>query len=518
MTVSATTIAPPGQPSRQSSAAGQLWRRPVVIALAFTVILAAGIALRFWHLASSPAWQYDETIYWRVAVNVQHGMLSEHPLRGVAWAPFLYQPPFYMLLLAKWFGWTGASIYHARILGVIMTTGMLIALFRLLWAIHGPLIALITVTPIVFDGWLLYIERVSYIENALIVLIVIAMLLYQRALERPSWQRFALAGAAIGAAAIFKQTGSYALLTTLLCWLIIRRDHKGHLIMTGVAVTVIVAYLVTMTGMYNLPGHPWFTSQSLVQLRRVLGIQQSGGTLTSPAKLVHLLAAQYGIFVPSLLCGLAATLIALRRLLACYRARNWLPARDNALCFAWLCSGVVVFGLSALKFPQYFALILVPAYCFLWTEVIKWDWRAGWKAGVVGAATLAGLGSFALAVPTLSVNTLAEVQRYAATHIPRTSLVVTEQSIGDLITQPWCKVEYAEPCQASAGRPPATPTYAITWTTYLQSSCSQGDQAFSQMMRGAVPVATFSGAVGTATVWRLTSQPSAGRSGPQCGD
>lgn len=505
--MSAATIAPPGQPSRQSDQGGGPWQRPAVIALAFAAILAAGMALRLWHLTSSPAWQWDETVYWRVAVNVQHGMLSEHPLRGVAWTPFLYQPPFYLLILTKWFSLTGATIYHARILGVIMTAGMLSVLFRLLWKIHGPTIALVAVTPVVFDGWLLYIERVSYIENALMLVIVIALLLYQRALERPSWQRFAVAGAAIGVAAIFKQTGVYVLLATLLCWLILRRDHKGHLVMVGVALTIIVAYLVTMTGMYNLPGHPWFTSQSLVQIQRVLGIQQSGGTLTSPGKLVHLLAAQYGIFVPSLLSALAATLIALRRLLACYRARNWLPARDNALIFAWLASGTVVFGLSSLKFPQYFVLILVPAYCFLWTEVTRWDWRTAWKAGTVGAATLAGLGSFALAVPSLSVNTLAEVQQYAATHIPRTSLVVTEQTVGDLIAQPWCTVEYAEPCLASAGKPPPTPTYAITWTTYLQSSFIQGDRAFKQMMLGAVPVASFSGAVGTATVWRLKGTP-----------
>lgn len=504
MTVSTTTIAPPGQPSRpQSRLAGRGLRRPAVIALAFAAILAAGTALRLWHLASSPAWQWDETVYWRVAVNVRHGMLSEHPLRGVAWTPFLYQPPFYLLILAQWFGWTGATIYHARILGVIMTAGTFIALFRLLWKIHGPVIALITITPIVFDGWLLYIERVSYIENALMLVIVIAMLLYHRALERPSWHRFALAGAAIAAAAIFKQTGAYVLLATLLCWLILRREHKGHLVMLGVALTLVVAYLVTMTRLYNLPGHPWFTSQSLVQIRRVLGIQQSGGTLTSPGKLVHLLAAQYGIFVPSLLSALAGTLIALRRLLACYRARNWVPARDNALLFAWLVSGVVVFGLSSLKFPQYFVLLLVPAYSFLWTEVTRWDWRTAWKAVAVAAATFAGLGSFALSVPSLSVNTLAQVQEYAARHIPRTSLVVTEQTIGDLINQPWCTVEYADPCQSSPGQPPQTPTYAITWTTYLQSSFNQGDHVFHEMMRGAVRVTSFSGAVGTATVWRL---------------
>ena len=74
--------------------------------------------------------------------------------------------------------------------------------------------------PVIFDGWLMYIERVSYIENALMLIVVTGLLLYQRALEHPSWQRFAIAGAVVGFAAIFKHTGAYVLLAVLLCWLV----------------------------------------------------------------------------------------------------------------------------------------------------------------------------------------------------------------------------------------------------------------------------------------------------------
>ena len=54
------------------------------------------------------------------------------------WEPFLDQPPFYFLLLSRWFSIVGAGIYHARLLGVILTAGMQAVLFRLLWKIHGP--------------------------------------------------------------------------------------------------------------------------------------------------------------------------------------------------------------------------------------------------------------------------------------------------------------------------------------------------------------------------------------------
>ena len=203
-----------------------------------------------------------------------------------------------------------------------------------------------------------------------------------------------------------------------------------------------------------------------------------------------------------MLIALAAFLTVTHRVLQCYRARNWAPAQDNALLFSWLVTGIVVFGLSSLKFPQYFALILIPAYCFLWTEVARWDWRLAWKRTVIAVAAAAGLGSFRLTVPVFSVNTLAQVQQYAATQIPLDNVVVTEQSIGDLIQQRWCTVEVATPCLGLNA-----PEYAITWRTYLQSSFNEGDPAFHQLMIGAVPVKSFSGAVGTATVWKLRQRP-----------
>jgi 4-amino-4-deoxy-L-arabinose transferase-like glycosyltransferase len=476
---------------------GPGWQRPWVLAAIFALLLLAGAAVRLWQLGTSPAWQWDEAVYWRVAVNVQHGALTEHPLNGVAWEPFLYQPPFYVLLLAGWFDAFGATIYHARLMGVLSITLTYLLIFRLLWKVHGPKIALFAVIPVIFDGWLIYIQRVSYIENVLLLIIVGAFVLYQRALDKPSWHRFALAGVMLALAAIFKQTGTYALVSVLLCWLIVRRSHKGHLVLLGAAIAVIIAYIVAMHRMYDLPGRPWFTNQSLVQLRRVLGLQQSGGTLTSPGALVHLLEAQYRYFVPSVLVGLSALVLAVRRLLQCYKARSWEPAEPNALLFSWMASGVVIFGFSSLKFPQYFALILIPSYLFLWTEVARWDLSSVRKVIAPAVAVVASVGCFALTVPAYSYNSLAKTEEYAAAHIPPKAVVVTEQSIGDLINQPWCTVKFAAPCLHTA-------SYAITWTTYLQSSFNEGRAAFHELMRGAVRITSFSGPVGTATVWKLS--------------
>jgi 4-amino-4-deoxy-L-arabinose transferase-like glycosyltransferase len=487
---------PTASGSRRAAARGRRQRRLAILsALAFGVVLIGGTGLRLWHLGISPAWQWDEAVYYRVSVNVQHGLLSEHTLYG-NYEPFLYQPPFYFLFLSRWFTLVGASIWHARLLGVLLTAVMQTLLFRLLWKLHGSTTALFAIIPVVFDGWLMYIERVSYMENALMVLIVLGFLLYQSALEKSSAVRFALAGAVIGFAGSFKQTGVYVLLAVLLCWLVTRRAHKGHLVLAAFAVAVMATYILVMIRTFDVPHHDWYIGQSTTQLRRVLGLQHSGGTLTSPGGVLHLLAAQYKFFIPSVLLALASFLLAVRRVLQCYRARNWQPVQGNALLFSWLLTGMVVFGLSSLKFPQYFALILVPAYCFLWTEVARSDWQQVWRRTAMAAAAVAGLGSFVLTVPAFSVNSLAEVQQYAATRIPADNIVVTEQSIGDLIQQKWCTVEDAGNCSRIA-------QYAITWRTYLQSSFKEGDVAFHTLMSGAVPVKSFPGAVGTATVWKL---------------
>src|SRR5215472_11224288 len=153
---------------------------------------------------------------------------------------------------------------------------MFVALFSLLWRLHGGFLALFTVIPVILDGWLLYIQRISYMENVTLLLIVGSLLAYQWALDRPSLQRFALAGALLGLTACFKYTGSYVIFAVLLCWLILRREHKGHLLLLGAFIVVAAAYVITMIRLFDIPGHDWFIQQTLVQIRRVLGLQKSG--------------------------------------------------------------------------------------------------------------------------------------------------------------------------------------------------------------------------------------------------
>jgi 4-amino-4-deoxy-L-arabinose transferase-like glycosyltransferase len=464
----------------------------------FALALTAIVALRLWHLDAT-GWQYDEVTYHLVARNLlHHGGLTEKTSFGQAYQPWLYQPPWYPYLLTAWFTVTGkATIYSARVFGVLLSSCSLVLAGLLIRRQRGTKVALFAVVPLAFDGWLLYVDRVSYIENLVMVVILAAFLLYQRAVDHPSWLRFAGAGALFGTAGCLKYTGVYVILAAGLCWLIVRREHVNHLIMLGVALGLFVLDQLILLAWW---GHVYL-HETWVQLQRVLGLRKSGGSLTSPMALVHLLVAQYRIFIPSFLIGLAGLVLLIRYLIRCYRERSWEPVQARAILFGWAASSVLVFGLSNLRLPQYFSLILIPLYLLFWVAVWDSDWRPFLRFGLVAAAVVAGLGSFWLSTHAQSVNPLERIQQYAASHIPARAVVVADEQVGDLIRQRYCRE------QVAAGHCARVATYGITWDTYLQSTGRLGNRTFHMLMTGATPLWSSKGFSGTVTVWKLRTAP-----------
>jgi 4-amino-4-deoxy-L-arabinose transferase-like glycosyltransferase len=464
---------------------------------AFGIVLLGGALFRFWSLASRPGWQYDEGVYTGVAANLlRHGTVNEHITYGAPWAPDLYQPPFYFVVLARWLALTGVSIYHARILGVLSALAGLTLLWRLLVRMHGPRVGLYAMIPIVLDGWLMYVQRISYMENMLLLLVVGGILLYQRALDSPSWWRFVAAGVVLGFAVAFKYTGVYVIGTVLLCWQITQRAHLKHLALLGCALASFSGAILFEVIAFDTGGRDWWWQDTMVQVRRVLGIQQSGGTLTSPAAALHLLLAQYDVFAPSFLIAVVTLVLAVRRLWRCYRRRDWQPVMDNALLWSWMASAIVIFGFSSLRYPQYFALILVPMYAWFWTETRNWRLRVRGRTILIAVACTAGIASFCGRVVGYDDNVFADVQEYAAASIPPHAVVIADEAIGDLISQPYCREQDTVPCRDVA-------SYVIAWDTYLQTTKELGDPAYQKIIAGAVRVRSWTGFNGTVTVWRI---------------
>lgn len=465
----------------------------------FSVALLAGVALRLWNLGQT-SWQFDEIVYHQIATNfLQHGLLAEKITYGQPYEPFLYQPPWYLHLLAGWFRLTRPTIYSARVLSVIFSTCSLAMIWLLMRRLAGAWGASFAAIPLVFDGWLMYVQRVSYIENLTLMVIIAGFLLYQIGLDTGRTAYFAASGVVLGVAACIKYTGVYAILALALSWLIVRRDNGRHATAVGAAVATLAvdqAYLVMRYG------HAYL-SDTAVQIERVLGLHISGGSLTSPTALLHLLFAQYDIFAASFLVAAAGLVIEVTYVIRCYRARSWEPVREQAVLFSWAAAGIVIFGLSSIRYPQYFALILVPLYLMFW-RILMNNRRAWLKYACVTAAIAAGLLSYRLSTDRQQVNPYARVAQFTATHVPSRAVMIADEQIGDLLTQPFCREQLASPCVHRA-------SYAITWDTYLQSTQKLGDAAFRTEFAGATPLYSATGFSGTATLWKLKPTPAVKR-------
>lgn len=466
-------------------------RRPArrMVAWGWTPILAVAAILRLAGINAKPGWQWDEVVYAEVASNLlRHGVPYEHIVLGQSFAPDAYQPAAYFWVLAGWFRVAGDGIAQARVLGALCSLAALFLISLAVYRIYGRRAAMIAATAMAVDGWLVFVQRIGYIENFLLLLIAAFVACYER-------RRIVLAAAFAGAAFAVKYTGIIAPATYLAVWLITGRDHKRHL--AGLA--AMVASFATVTGItVATDGWGVWQQASTVQIKRVLGIQSSGGTLTSPTAALHLMAVQYWVFLPSLVVAIVGTVVLVRLVWRCYRARSFAPARDDALFAGWGAVGVLIMAASSLRFPQYFALTLVPLYVLAWSRVARLASPVK-AAALTGAVLLASLTSVALRVALPDDNVLASVRQYAAISIPRGAVVVADEQVGDEITQPYCREQDADPCLGKAA-------YVVTWDTYLQQTQALGDAAFARIFgQPRTAVASWEGWNGDITVWKLGS-------------
>lgn len=498
---------------------GRLWksckpeagdRRPLAL---FLVVLVAGALLRFWNVGRQPGWQNDETVYTEIGRNVAvHGQITEHAQQLVAKGPFLFHPPFYFLLLGGWFRLFGSGITQARTLSVVASLVMLVLLFRLMWKLYDARLAAISVCLVILDGWMIFVERISYIENTLMVLVVLAMICYQRAIESPTLRRYVIAGAMFGACAVFKQTGAYLLVVALVHFVITRRDGRGRRAMMGVAALIIGLYVSMMVIAFDLNSHHFFITDTIIQFDRTFGLRESHGTLTSPLKGIELLERQYYVFLPSLLVAVTSFLVLIRRTIQCLRARSFAPIGEETLLYSWSAGAIVSFGVISLRFPQYFVLVLVPMYCYLYQEAVRYFRRVRIDhphspygklvpSVIAGLVVALGLASATSRVYLRHDNVLLDVREYAIHHIPRDSSVVTLEAVGDEIPQPWCTEANFNACNTAGNV-----KYIITYVTFLQPNPPAIKKRLRQGQGGWVRKRTFRGFKETATVWELTGR------------
>jgi hypothetical protein len=197
-----------------------------------------------------------------------------------------------------------------------------------------------------------------------------------------------------------------------------------------------------------------------------------------------------------------AVVLLVVRLVACARRRDLSPLGQEKLLPAWCITAICVFGPAGLHFSQYFVMVLLPIYSYLWVSV--WPWLTRRPRAVVGAFAVAvialGCGSALLRLRHDS-NAFRQFQQYAATKIPRHDLVIAGTAgdpIAYVINQPWCSPgsDLSPVCFENAA-------YLVTWQTYLQSANPLHLAKLTILLRESRVVAEFHQFSGTITVWKI---------------
>ena len=163
-------------------------RAAFVTGMALAASLSLGFGLRWWSITTRPGTEWDEPVYANVAWNfLRTGLPVLKPEVGHGASLYFSQPPFYFALLAGWYWITGANAIDivpvARMLAVLMSVIMLAVLFFFLRRRHGAW-ALVPTLVIAVDSWIVFSNRISWIDNTAIPIGIAGLWAYDYALKQ----------------------------------------------------------------------------------------------------------------------------------------------------------------------------------------------------------------------------------------------------------------------------------------------------------------------------------------------
>jgi 4-amino-4-deoxy-L-arabinose transferase-like glycosyltransferase len=466
--------------------------------LALTVVFAGASLIRFWRLGDAPGWEWDEPNYTDIAGNLLHqgelaikaDVIRDH-------STYLFHPPFYFLLLAGWFRLVGSGIYEARLLLAGVSLLVLFLSYQHLRPRLGRF-ALVPLTAIAFDGWLVFSGRVAWFDHLALLIGLVGLILYERAIRLGSSRAYCAAGVALGAATAFKQTAAYLLLAVLIHWLLTRGPRRAHLFLFTAAASVVGLYVGAMLAIFGRT----YWDASVVQLRRATGTWNSGGgTISDASGAIGPLLHQYRLFYATIVIGAFGLVLLAYRLITMVARRSTAPVDQYGIVFSWLVAGLIFFGALQIRFPQYFMMVLIPLYGFLALEAHRWLQRGGRERVLLVAAVMVALFgadglTFDQRLATRSDNALKAVAAFANANIPSSDLVITEQPIGVLIRQPYCETWAIERCAPRA-----------RWLIYYRTDIFEPQKAYKVRLLAdhAVAVARFTGFKERIIVYRLAA-------------
>lgn len=494
------------------------------------LLLAAAVAVRFVGLENHPATDYDEWNYRTIGRNVaEHGQLMAKTPFSQSPEHYFYNPPFYFGLLGGWFRLFGDGVYQARLLAAgasVLTLLMLAVLLRRLICNY----ALLAVLLLALDGWMVFTNRVGWMENVGFVFAVGSLMLYERALREPTMLRFVVAGLALVWATIFKHQFAYFVVTVAICWLLVRRCHRQHLVLF---LTTIVAGALYVAAMLLWDAEDYRREMG-GQILRLMGKKASSGTVNSPGQLIAALQNQYAIYF-GMVVGLAVAgcvvvsrmIQVVVRFIVTWRGRTppgisarWAHPQQrwnyvfervsgHPLLFAWAAAAILCFGATMkVRLPHYTFLVLVPLYCYLAAEIRGYLERANRQRGrriAVAALVLVITGSGLFATYHRMAlddrNAFAQTAQWINQNVPQGSLIITEEPVGNNTPDgvEWDKIIYVARYKTYGA------DYLVVYETLTFKP--RGNPALDEMVREGQLLVTFRDFKAVIRIYRITYPP-----------
>ncbi len=190
------------------------------------------------------------------------------------------------------------------------------------------------------------------------------------------------------------------------------------------------------------------------------------------------------------------------------RQRSWrVISERHSLLYAWALSATVFFAAMQLRLPHYFALVVVPMYCYLAAEAKTFAearQRHGQQFGggqrMAMVALLLAFVGINLAASGVRLygnggNAIARTVAWTDAHLQPGTRVITEEPVGVAIHQPYCKIWRATICAHDGAKIIITYT---SWTQHLPD-----DPALRALLANSEPVFTTAGFKERITVWRI---------------
>lgn len=480
----------------------RLQRTQVITAALYAGILIVSAGLRLWNLDARPGYEWDEPVYGSVGAHfAQFGTVTyKAPIARPT--VYLSHPPFYFIMLGEWFRMVGTGITQARVLSAIMSLLLITILFLYLRQRMGAW-ALLPTLLIAFDSWIVFANRISWIDNSVVVFGVLGIWAYFHALKRDSTRAYVVAGLALGFTLVFKQLGIYFCAIPVLNWIFSRQRTRGHLVMLGTIAACFMLYLSYMLIIYK----DAFVRQTMSQIFRSSGAVTARGVV-SPQDVITALVGQYHVFAFTVfLCAASLAWLAID-IIRSIRLRDPSWLRRYSIEASWIIAGIVVFIAVQIKFPNYFIYLMIPLLVYLGMRIR--DVASGWLAagprhprllriGLIALLALAvafDLGAFYLRIVNQSDNALLQVANYVTANVPASDTVLADEPVGVMIPQPYCKLESASTCPDVK--------WIVTYTSLTQKLPTQAsDPQLYVLLHGAEKVVVFYGFKETITVYRV---------------